>query len=101
MILHLERRKQEKGVVVEGGKIRKTPQSYKEMSSEGVVSKKLSVLLPAHPLSSSTKANFPLFFFPLGMGSHSHCSQGQDLTAPIRNGREAAQMCLLKEPFSW
>lgn len=32
---------------------------------------------------------------------HSCCYLGQDLTAYIRNGREVAQMCLLKEPFSW
>lgn len=36
----------------------------------------------------------PIIFFPC-------CSPGEDLTAPIRNGCEAAQMCLLQEPFSW
>lgn len=33
--------------------------------------------------------------------NHSRCYLGQDLTAYIRNGREVAQMCQLKEPFSW
>lgn len=100
MIPGLERRKQEKGVVAEDGELRKTPQCYREVGSEGGVSKKLSVLLPIHPLSNQTKANLPLFS-PLGTGSHSRCYPGQYLTAPIRKGREVAQMCLLKEPFSW
>lgn len=52
---------------------------------------------PTFQLSKSRSCSF----FPLGLVNHSCCYLGRDLTAYIRNGCEVAQMCLLREPFSW